>query len=112
MNAFSECAGSFSMNDSYMIQMSQISIIQIFVQFCNGFVNGFAQKINFCPDRSGFIHFDLSGSGAAKGRAGNDRFIQKLQIGNRNLGSQNTHLYKKHTFGIWFGTDGSFYVHT
>ena len=45
---FSQSTGSFTMNNTDRFQMSDISIIQIFVKLCNCFIYRFAKQVDFC----------------------------------------------------------------
>ena len=45
---FSKCAGSFTMDNTDSFQMSDISIIQIFVKLCNSFIYRFAKQVDLC----------------------------------------------------------------
>ena len=90
--------------------MSQISVVQILIQFCYGFVYSFSKKINLCSHRSGFTHTDFSGSCFLKRWSGDHWLVNKLQIGKSYFRAENTHLYIDHTLGVWFGTDRAFYI--
>ena len=111
VNAFSQGTGSLTMDDANGFEMSQISIIKIFVEFSNSLIHGFTKKVDFGRNAGGFGHTDLSGSCAGKRRCCNYRFINKFQVRNMNLGAYDAHLHKKITFGIRTGTDRTFKIH-
>ena len=41
-----QSTGAFSVYDSHTGEMSQISVIQVFIQFCNGFIYRTSQKVD------------------------------------------------------------------
>ena len=75
MDAFSEGTGTFSVNDTDTWNMCQICIIQIFIQFRDGFVDGAAKQVDLNADRGRFGHLDLTGAGALHIRCGDHGFF-------------------------------------
>ena len=55
--------------------MCQICIIQIFIQFRDGFVDGAAKQVDLNADRGRFGHLDLTGAGALHIRCGDHGFF-------------------------------------
>ena len=70
VDAFSQRAGSLAVDDAHAGQMSQVGVIQIFIQLSYSFVYCFAQQIDFNPHGGGFGHFHFSGAGSGHGREG------------------------------------------
>ena len=111
VDTFSQGTGSLAMDDADSFEMSQISIIQIFVEFGNSLIHSFTKKIDLGRNAGRFGHTDLTCSCTGKGRCCDYRFINKFQVRNMNFGADDAHLYKKITFGIRTGADRTFKIH-
>ena len=74
--------------------MRKIGVIQIFVQLCHGLIHRFSKQINLGTYGKGLAHLHLAAGSPTHvfGRI-RSRFVQKLQIRNRHLGTQDPHLY-------------------
>ena len=88
----------------------RIGVIQIFIQLCNCLIYGFSEKIDLCGNAGCLGHTDLSGAGTLHGRSGDHRLVHKLQIGDMNLGTDDTHLYKEISSGIRMTGNCSFQI--
>lgn len=71
----------------------------------------FSKKINFSGNTGRLGHADLACSCSGKSRSVDNWFVNKLQVRNMNLGTDDTHLYKKKAFGIGMTADSSFQIH-
>ena len=91
--------------------MCQISVIQIFIQFCHSLIYSFSKKIDFSGNTGRLGHADLACSCSGKSRSVDNWFVNKLQVRNMNFGTDDTHLYKKKAFGIGMTADSSFQIH-
>ena len=60
VNPFPERSGSFSVNHPHSIQMGEQRVIEIFIKFSYGLVNGSSEQVDFRADRERFAHPDLS----------------------------------------------------
>ena len=56
--------GSLSVNDADTGKMSDVGVIEIFVELCDCLVHGFSEKVDFRGNACGFGHLDFSLSGA------------------------------------------------
>ena len=68
------------MNNTNGFQVGDISVIQIFVQLCDGFVHSFAKKVDLCGYAGGLGHTDLAGTGSLHGRCGDLCFIDQFKV--------------------------------
>ena len=110
VDTFAEGTGTFSVNDTDGFHVCDIGVIQIFIQLCNCLIYGFSEKIDLCGNAGCLGHTDLSGAGTLHGRSGDHRLVHKLQIGDMNLGTYDTHLHKEISFGIRMTGNCSFQI--
>lgn len=59
VNAFPQCARSFSVDNADTRQMGEISVIEIFVEFGNRFIHRFSEQIDLGRNRGSLESFDF-----------------------------------------------------
>ena len=91
--------------------MGQISVIQVFIQFCNGFIYRTSQKVDLGGHGEGLGHFQLAGVGTLQGRCCNSLFFYRYEIVNIRLHSHNSTLYEEVAPGIRQCIHNSFQIH-
>ena len=100
--------------DRYLMQSGEIGIIQIFVQYCDGFIYGLSNQVYTGRDVHGFGHFNLAGIGALPDFFFPDLsglFLQKLEILYVYLRTEDSHLDKKLSLIVGQGADSSLDPH-
>lgn len=60
VDAFSEGAGPFSVDDADCVEMREQRIVKIFIQLSDCLVHSFSEKVDLRADRKGFTHSDPS----------------------------------------------------
>ena len=75
VDTFSQGTGSLAVDDADRLEMSKISIVQIFVEFCDSLIYSFAEKIDLSGNAGRFGHTNLACSCTGEGRGGDHRFV-------------------------------------
>ena len=78
VNAFPQCARSFSVDNADTRQMGEISVIEIFVEFGNRFIHRFSEQIDLGRNRGSLGKLRFSAACAGDGRAGDDIWTKRF----------------------------------
>ena len=111
VDSVSQSSGAFSVNHSHAGQMSQIGVVQVFVQQGHSFVHSFAQQIDFRGNGKAFGHFQLAGSGALDRRRGDGFFFYQNKIIYVGLDPHNAALDKQCALGVRQSADDALKSH-
>ena len=92
VNAFPQCARSFSVDNADTRQMGEISVIEIFVEFGNRFIHRFSEQIDLVLHNADHL------------------FIAESEEGELSI-LHDTHLDEEISLRIRAGADSTFEIH-
>ena len=111
VNAFPQCARSFSVDNADTRQMGEISVIEIFVEFGNRFIHRFSEQIDLGRNRGSLGKLRFSAACAGDGRASDDSLVDQHKVGDMHFGPHDTHLDEEISLRIRAGADSTFDIH-